>query len=390
MNKLILPLALIGAIVPVALIGCGGGSGLGPAKTRSPQTPQTPQTPQPVALAATTATLDNGQRITLNPIRTGTALSGTVVVSGPTAQTRLQSGVQNLITRTIKVGTFTLVGTFTAPRGYNIRALDGATELFQMNGDFPTQTQDGTYNLRLADGQTESGRLPVAGTTPTPRPTTAPTPGPTTAPTTPPTNPGGPMIRSADGTFDFTIANNAESNFVFTDIKGSGDERAGSSSRVTGGIIPIRAPQRPIAQLTLKAQPIGANQDARPESTTVDPATRDIEITCYKQGNFAVGDRFQTGYNEPSEFDEGFVTVGRHFFPPVTTTPNRFVSWGSERNNTKRLPRGSITITAFTPNSITVALKDVLCAGFSVTGNDTAQGIITVNGTFTVNNYSVF
>ena len=393
-KRLALSLALTGAVLPVALIGCGGGGGTSPLKTRTGVTP-TPVTPQTLALTPATFTLQNGQRVTLTGTRTGTQLKGNLkVAAAPLA--RLQTGSQKqAFPFQIAVGNYGYTGTFTPPRGFNIVGNFGSLGSFTMSGQLQTTTQDGSYSL-TTNGTTDTGILPATGTptgtptaTGTPRPTatTAPSPGATATPV--PTTPGGPVIRTADGTFNFTVANNAESNFVFTDIKGSGDERAGSSSRVTGGILLPRA-QRPIAQLTLTAQPIGANQDARPESMTVNPLTRKIDITCYKQGNFAVGDRFQTGYNEPSEFDEGFVTVGRHFFPPVTTKPNSYQTWGSERNNTKRLPRGSITITALTPNSITVALKDVLCSGFSVTGNDAAQGIITVNGTFTVNNYSAF
>ena len=67
MPKLILPLALIGAIAPLALIGCGGTNGFGPPKTR-PATPA--PTVRPTTNPTTAPTVAPTTTPTVTPTRT--------------------------------------------------------------------------------------------------------------------------------------------------------------------------------------------------------------------------------------------------------------------------------------------------------------------------------
>ena len=236
MNKLILSLALLSAIVPV---GCGGGSGLGPAKTQSGVTP-TPVTPQSVALTPTTFTLQNGQRVTLTGTRTGTELKGNLKVLAATAQPRLQSGSQNVaFPFSIALGDYGYTGTFTPPRGFTINGNFGSLGSFTMSGQLQTATENGSYSL-TTNGVTDTGVLPATGTPPTPNGTATP------APTTPATggfkvtgdlrfsgvSAGSPVITAplnsfanpGKGTFSKPTATPSQSvSFGASDIKFSGN-----------------------------------------------------------------------------------------------------------------------------------------------------------------------
>ena len=183
MNKL--TLALIGALVPVVLVGCGGGNGFSPAKTQSGPQPTarptaTPAPGAPIALTPTTFTLGNGQRVTLTGTRMGTQLKGNLKVEAAPLS-RLQTGSQNVaFPFSIAIGNYGYTGTLTPPRGFTINGNFGALGSFQMSGQLQTATQNGSYSL-TTNGTTDTGILPATGATPTstatPIPTTAPAAG---------------------------------------------------------------------------------------------------------------------------------------------------------------------------------------------------------------------
>ena len=203
-HRLLLTLALCGAVLPLTIVGCGGGNGglLNPNPTARPNPTATPTANQPVALPVQAFTLGNGQRVTLNLTQTGAALKGTAQIAAATAQKRvLATGAQALLSVQIPPGLLPIEGTFTAPRGFDLRATDGS---FSVKGNLATPTQAGTYNLTLANGQTDSGIVPATGTptgTATPTPTTA-TPTATPLPTTPPTS--GPLNVTASPVLIFS------------------------------------------------------------------------------------------------------------------------------------------------------------------------------------------
>ena len=179
-KRLALSLALTGAVLPVALIGCGGGNGVGPLKTRTGVTP-TPVTPQTLALTPATFTLQNGQRVTLTGTRTGTQLKGNLKVAAAPLS-RLQTGSQNVaFPFSIAVGNYGYTGTFTPPRGFTIVGDFGALGSFTMSGQLQTTTQNGSYSL-TTNGVTDSGIIPALNSNPTPAQTVTPVPNATATP----------------------------------------------------------------------------------------------------------------------------------------------------------------------------------------------------------------
>ncbi len=159
------------AFTPVALLlpGCSGGtSGLGSIFP-------TP-TPIPVSVNQTSNfTLSNGQRAILQTVRSGNALTGTIQIFAPVTPLTAKREAAALTT-SIKVGTFSITGTFTPERAFNITVRDGNTVLFTMSGLFATATQPGSYNLTFGN-QTDSGSIPNA--TPTAVPSSSATPAAT-------------------------------------------------------------------------------------------------------------------------------------------------------------------------------------------------------------------
>ena len=172
-KRLVLPLALVSAVLPVVLLGCGGGSGTNPQKTQTG--------PQTIALAPATFALANGQRVTLTGARTGTDLKGNLKVeAAPLART--QSGAQNAtFPFQIAVGNYGFTGTFTPPRGFSINGDFSTVGSFQMTGQLETQTEDGSYSL-TTNGVTDNGIIPALNSNPTPNQTATPTPPTTRTP----------------------------------------------------------------------------------------------------------------------------------------------------------------------------------------------------------------
>ena len=176
-KRLALTLALTGAVLPLTLIGCGGGGGglLSPRPTTRPNPTATSSPTTPIALTPTTFTLQNGQRVTLTGTRTGNALAGKLAVAAA-PQPKLASGAQNAtFPFQIAVGEYGFTGTFTPPRGFSITGNFGSLGNFNMSGQLQTATENGSYSL-TTNGVTDSGILPATGNPPAPNATATPTP----------------------------------------------------------------------------------------------------------------------------------------------------------------------------------------------------------------------
>ena len=237
-----LGLALLSALVPVSvLVGCGGGNNSGP-RVNSTATPN----PSPTATSIlpllpplqTQLLLLNGQRIALNvaPIGTSNQLTGSIQVFAATQNAKAKStnGPQKAITRTLQNGTFKLVGTFTAPRDFRIKALFQGVEIFTLTGRFPSEIERGFYTLTLPNGQTEMGffekldPIPNPTATPIPHSTATPRPTSTTQPASDYRFAGDLALSnfSSNTTVDRSALNNF-SNFAFGGITSSGLDSAG-------------------------------------------------------------------------------------------------------------------------------------------------------------------
>lgn len=185
----------------VLMSGCGGSSG-GFFATPTPVPTSTPiptTTGTPSAQQTSNFTLGNGQRAVLRYTTSGTKINGTLQILASSANAVKTSA----ITYTFAVGTYTVTGTFTPPRGFSITGTLNGSPLFTMTGQLPTTTQTGSYSLTV-DGQTESGTIPRIGDV---------TPTATPRPTTTPTTPSGGTVTS-----NLTFTKSSDSNFVVVPI----------------------------------------------------------------------------------------------------------------------------------------------------------------------------
>ncbi len=365
---------------PLALLisGCGGGNGggfLGGNPTATPVvtatatgTPLATATTVPTGAQTSNFTLGNGQRAILTTVvGANNTLSGTIQILAPA----LISRSTKALTTSIKIGTFQITGTFSPPRGFQFTVTDGGQTLFSMSGQLATATQTGSYTLNF-NGQTDSGIIPTLGTpfpTATPRPTTSATPMPT------PTASG-----ALSGTYNFSVQNGAGSNFGFTSIEGSGTNDATKSFYVDG-VGNISGGTGISANFLFLAT--GPNTNFT--STT---QTRNVRILINKQGGLKVGDVIPANINasQTSDLD---MNVTR-YFPKVGAAPGTLqtANWDSYSDSLDATQNGTVTVTAVTPKTITVTLKNVLLAPNSTnTASDKPQGTLTINGTYTVNNY---
>ena len=127
---------------PAFITGCGGGSD---------NTPQVPAIPVSVPQFA----LQNGQLATLNFVISGTRINGTIAID---------DGAQTDPARRFPPGLYPFSGTFTPPRGYQVRGEFGNLGDFTARGDFPTTSQTGTYTIDFQN-QSTSGVLPALSNT---------------------------------------------------------------------------------------------------------------------------------------------------------------------------------------------------------------------------------
>ena len=182
--RLALALALCGAVLPVGLIGCGGGSG-GLFSGRP--------TSQTFALTPTTFDLPNGQSATLTGTRkSDDSARGQILIGPLPSQDRtLTTGTQNAILAGTQFvpGRYDFTGTVNAAGGFDIAGILALINAavnrtpFRLTGTFPTSAAT-TYQF-TANGETESGTIPAPAT---PAPTTAPTNGGSPAPTSAPSS----------------------------------------------------------------------------------------------------------------------------------------------------------------------------------------------------------
>lgn len=122
--RLALPLALIGAVLPLAIVGCGGGNGFSPFKTQP--NPTTAPTTNPTTAPTTDPTTDPTTNPTTDPTTTPTTDPTTNPTTNPTtASTPMTVMGQRF------------VGQITSASGFNgdASAID-FTELASSNFDF--------------------------------------------------------------------------------------------------------------------------------------------------------------------------------------------------------------------------------------------------------------
>lgn len=146
-------------LAALTIPGCGGGNG-GIIGGNTP-------TPTSPAIQTSNLTLGNGQRAILKLTQSGTALTGTIQILASATPAKT-----NAINFDITVGTYTITGTVTPPRGYSIQGNFGTFGAFSMTGQLPTATESGSYSLTV-NGQTDTGTVPPYSTSATPAPTSS-------------------------------------------------------------------------------------------------------------------------------------------------------------------------------------------------------------------------
>ena len=343
-NKLLLVLALSGAIVPLVIGGCGGGGG-------GLLNPQTPQTPASVNLTPTTFTLQNGQRVTLTGTRTGDKLAGKLAVAGAAAQPKLTSGAQNqAFPFSVTNGEYGYTGTFTPPRGFSIVGNFGSLGSFQMSGQLQTATQDGSYSL-TTNGVTDTGILPASGGTPTATATPAPSTGNYKLT-------GDLMI--SDATAGSSVIKSPLNTFVYTPNAGE------------------------LGNTSVNTQTLGfGGTDSNPSGNGTNSfTTRSISVglasafsgTTVAQVPFSKDQKFTLGQN--------FVNLVQYNQTSVNGTAIKFTIW--------RAKSGDVFVRDIGTDSAKVELVNLKMQGLTTMGTvDTAAGEFTLNGTLTATGLTV-
>lgn len=122
---------LLSAPATLTLSGCGGGS----------------NTPALPAISRTdNFTLPNGQNAVLVTRPNGSQLTGTLqILNEPTRESsELPVG--------LPLGTYNLVGTFQAPRGFDVLGtFPNGRDTFRLNGQLPLPGAEGSYTLSFND-----------------------------------------------------------------------------------------------------------------------------------------------------------------------------------------------------------------------------------------------
>ena len=132
---------LLAAPATLTLTGCGGGSD-------KPAIPAISRTDN--------FTLPNGQNAVLKTRTAGRDLTGTLqILNEPTrASTELPVG--------LPLGTYDLVGTFEAPRGFNVLGtFPNGRDQFRLSGQLPLPNSPGSYALEI-NGITVRGEIPAS------------------------------------------------------------------------------------------------------------------------------------------------------------------------------------------------------------------------------------
>lgn len=339
-KRLVLPLALSSAVLPVILIGCGGGNGNGPSKTRPGTQPTatiqpTGTTPTGTALPELSFTFDNGQRARF--------FAGTLSPSGIVNAQITVTGAQSAPLQ-VPPGTYPVTGTLNPTTGkFTLSQGAGSPYKFNVTGTLPTQSANGTFTFTAANGQAENGVIP-RGTVviPTTGPTTAPTTGPTTAPTTVPGNfkfTG--ALTATNPTFDFAPVPIAPFNYSISgQLTGSSSGAQSVNLVAASGAFNTSQVRRDF-EFKLRSSATGANV----------PFTKN-QIIDLKSGN-------------------DLITIKQFDSRPGATAYSVYFS-----NSGQAIVRDIGT------NSITLELKDALfVALFGVgTGKVTLNGTVTATG----------
>ena len=330
-TKLLLALALCGAVLPLSTIGCGGGNG-GLIN---------PQNPQAIALTPTTFTLGNGQRVTLTGTRTGDKLAGKLAVAGAAAQPKLMSGSQNqAFPFSLAIGDYGYTGTLTPPRGFTINGNFGSLGSFQMSGQLQTATQDGSYSL-TTNGVTDTGVLP-ATTTP-----------PVTPPVTPPTGNYAVTgdLRLSGITGSQPAVASPFNSFVTTGAKGTlGNSTLGTQALSLGGN---------------DSNPVNNGTNSTRQRSIAVAINSAFETNTPKFVPFSVGQRFPLGQN--------FSNLVQYSEASVNGTAAAIRIW--------RGVSGEVVVRAIGTNSATVELVNVKMRGLNLNGTvDTTAGEFILKG----------
>ena len=131
---------LLAAPATSMISGCGGGS----------------NTPAIPAISRTDSfTLSNGQNAILKTRTAGRDLTGTLQILNEPTQSTAELPVG------LPLGTYNLVGTFEAPRGFNVLGtFPNGRDQFRLSGQLPLPTAEGSYALSY-NGVTARGVIPA-------------------------------------------------------------------------------------------------------------------------------------------------------------------------------------------------------------------------------------
>jgi hypothetical protein len=134
----------LGALLLMALAGCGGGNGSGTLQNFN----------------NLRVNLGNGQTVTLNLAIRNAQVTGTMIVPAPVAA---RDATPRDLGFTLPPGTYQLTGEFTPPRGFTATGSyqnnSGQTVPFTITGQVPTTSEAGSFTF-TALGQSVSGTIP--------------------------------------------------------------------------------------------------------------------------------------------------------------------------------------------------------------------------------------
>ena len=361
--RLALALALCGAVVPFAIVGCGGGNG---ALNADP-TP-TPMVPVGTALPELSFTFNSGQKArffngTVSP--TGVVSAQITVTGAPTAPLQ------------VPPGTYPTTGTLNpTTRDFTLTQGAGSSYRFSVSGKVPSTTQDGNFVFTAQNGATENGSI-ARGTVILP-PTTGG--GTTTAGTTTSGGTTAGTTTSGGTTAGSTTSGGTTAGTTTAGTTAGGTTQGGTT---TGNNDPV------VGRLTF-AGGTGYNgltttitngfteaeytQEKRSISGRVvavqNNQTRNVFFTIQGPTVVAKGDTYPLGNPFPNAF--GNVSYRE--------TDKLFQSDSSSSG----IGTGSIKVMDLSANSITLQINQTVVGTKGVQFPENARGTLTINGTVTL------
>ena len=327
--RLVLALALSGAVLPLALVGCGGGGLLNANPT--------PTTPAGTALPELNFTFNSGQ--------TARFFGGTV---SPTGVVNAQITIAGAAAAPLQIppGTYPTTGTLNpTTRDFTLTQGAGSAYNFGVAGKVPSASDTGNFVFTAQNGATENGEF-EAGTV-----------------IVPPGNPNA-LSLTPNLTFSGTTTNTDFINRPWTSFT---SERTGN----TRSIASLIQTDVPTAFTTLLLT-------GRENVTNAEGNRREISMTLRSTTNgqreIGISRRFvrtqklkiapSGGSNFPSDAHGSI-----DFFGPFSNGLSSVPSWKAT---------GTATVLAVTANSITLELTDVK---FKSNSGSTQFGDFTLSGT---------